>query len=434
MNNKSNNKTGLTKELEGHIFDFGTANSADKMKTTQEKIAEYVGIKFGDDVANELINRVRVILPPPEYPAEALKRYAADKANIMQQRQNTLKSKKAILSTLDNELLATPSDTKLMNEKTVVENEIIQLEYLMKKEIPIELTKQEDIDHNNKCKAHSIREEKLMADRKKVFTLIKGQCTTQLKDEMKSDNDWETVNKSYDPIELYKLMERAILKHNDNEYIFATAYEHEMAVRTFKQGNLSNIQYVEKFNTRYDVAKSVGVEFGYESLWEYCAKDVHKMNYDSLTAAEQKDIREDAEERYISYLLIHNSSSLHESLRMDLLKQFSQGDNKFPTTRPQVLQRLNTWSKALHRGETLKVQLLHRRVGSKGVGRRMQRIPRPSRAMVRIPSRMIGIQRITRIELVSSVVRRAIPRGHVLRMTTHPPHRANLVRRIWVSS
>ena len=43
-NNNSNSKTGLTKELEGNIFEFGTANAADKMKTTQEKIADYVGI------------------------------------------------------------------------------------------------------------------------------------------------------------------------------------------------------------------------------------------------------------------------------------------------------------------------------------------------------------------------------------------------------
>ena len=81
-NNSSNNRTGLTKELEGHIFDFGTANSADKMKTTQEKIADYVGIKYGDDVANELINRVTVVLAPPKYPAEATKRHVADKMLI----------------------------------------------------------------------------------------------------------------------------------------------------------------------------------------------------------------------------------------------------------------------------------------------------------------------------------------------------------------
>ena len=44
-NNNNGNKTGLTKELEGNIFEFGTANAAYKMKTTQEKIADYVGIK-----------------------------------------------------------------------------------------------------------------------------------------------------------------------------------------------------------------------------------------------------------------------------------------------------------------------------------------------------------------------------------------------------
>jgi hypothetical protein len=207
INNRGNSKTGLTKELEGHIFDFGTATAADKMKTTQEKISEYVGIKYGDDVANELINRVRVVLAPPDYPDDAKIRHVADRKIIEQQRENTLKAKKSILGTLESQLLATPTDTKVMNDKAVVENEIIQLEHLMKKEIPIELTKQEEIDHNNKCKAHSNREEKLISDQKKVFTLIKGQCTQQLKDKMKSNNDWEVVNKSYDPIKLYKLIE-----------------------------------------------------------------------------------------------------------------------------------------------------------------------------------------------------------------------------------
>ena len=87
---------------------------------------------------------------------------------------------------------------------------------------------------------------------------------------MKSDNDWEAVNKSYNPIQLYKLMEQPILKHNDNEYSFATACKQEfLVVRSFKEGNLNNTQYVEKFKTRYYEAKSMGAVFSYASLWEY---------------------------------------------------------------------------------------------------------------------------------------------------------------------
>ena len=40
-------KVGLCKELENHIFDYGVSNAADLMRTTQEKIAQYIGIKYG---------------------------------------------------------------------------------------------------------------------------------------------------------------------------------------------------------------------------------------------------------------------------------------------------------------------------------------------------------------------------------------------------
>jgi hypothetical protein len=49
-------KGGLCKELENHIFDFGVSNVADLTCTMQEKIAQYVGIKYGEDIANKLTN------------------------------------------------------------------------------------------------------------------------------------------------------------------------------------------------------------------------------------------------------------------------------------------------------------------------------------------------------------------------------------------
>ena len=47
-------KVGLCKELENNIFDYGIPNAADLIRTMQEKIGQYVGIKYGEDIANEL--------------------------------------------------------------------------------------------------------------------------------------------------------------------------------------------------------------------------------------------------------------------------------------------------------------------------------------------------------------------------------------------
>ena len=39
-------KLGLCTELQHHIFNYGVANAANLMGTRQEKIAQYVGVKY----------------------------------------------------------------------------------------------------------------------------------------------------------------------------------------------------------------------------------------------------------------------------------------------------------------------------------------------------------------------------------------------------
>ena len=68
-------KVGLCKELEDNIFDYGVQNAADLMRTTQEKIGQYVGIKYGEDIANELVNKVTVTISPPVYSTAILLRH-----------------------------------------------------------------------------------------------------------------------------------------------------------------------------------------------------------------------------------------------------------------------------------------------------------------------------------------------------------------------
>ena len=63
MKPKTSN-VGLCKELESNIFDYGVPNATNLMRTTQEKTGHYVGIKYGEDIANELTNKATVTIPP----------------------------------------------------------------------------------------------------------------------------------------------------------------------------------------------------------------------------------------------------------------------------------------------------------------------------------------------------------------------------------
>jgi hypothetical protein len=65
-------KVGLCKDLKGNVFDFGTTSAADQMQIMQEKIAQYIGAKYGEDIANELQNKTRIVFSASAYPSTTM--------------------------------------------------------------------------------------------------------------------------------------------------------------------------------------------------------------------------------------------------------------------------------------------------------------------------------------------------------------------------
>ena len=68
-------KVGLCKELESNVFHYGGYNAADTMRVTQENIQHYVGIKYGEDIANKICNKVTMVLQPPQYSDAIINRH-----------------------------------------------------------------------------------------------------------------------------------------------------------------------------------------------------------------------------------------------------------------------------------------------------------------------------------------------------------------------
>jgi hypothetical protein len=81
-------KVGLCKELVGNIFDYGVLNAANLMCTTQEKIRQYVGIKYGEDISNELTNKTTVTIPPPVYSTAILLRHQEWERHVRRKHKN----------------------------------------------------------------------------------------------------------------------------------------------------------------------------------------------------------------------------------------------------------------------------------------------------------------------------------------------------------
>jgi hypothetical protein len=86
---------------------------------------------------------------------------------------------------------------------------------------------------------------------------------------MKQDIDWNVASTSYDPLDLYQLMEKMMLVQMEDRYPFATVCDQERGFYLFRQETMSNPQWYEKFNTKVDVGSAIGITQQHKVLLEY---------------------------------------------------------------------------------------------------------------------------------------------------------------------
>ena len=72
-------EAGECKDLEGHIFTISSGNKGkdgDMLRTSMEKMATYIGTKFGNDAAQEWTSGAQTVIPEPTYSPFILGRHA----------------------------------------------------------------------------------------------------------------------------------------------------------------------------------------------------------------------------------------------------------------------------------------------------------------------------------------------------------------------
>jgi hypothetical protein len=69
-------KSGLCAALGSNVFDYGHRAAADQMRTSWEKLVQFVGTNYGQDISNELQNKIPVVLSEPVHTPKVLARHA----------------------------------------------------------------------------------------------------------------------------------------------------------------------------------------------------------------------------------------------------------------------------------------------------------------------------------------------------------------------
>ena len=271
-------KKGLCTALGANVFDYGTKGTADQMRTSWEKLMQYVGTNYGQDISNELQNKAVITLAKPTHSAAVLARHAVHEMMICTSQMNLQTARQAQLLLLQA-LVDAGVDPEAPMKLAVLQNEMAQAEFEAAVAVPIDLTNSEKTQWSNDWRTYHERNSQLVKNQGQAFSLIMGQCTQLLQDKMKQDADWEAISMSYNPLLLYHLIEKMVLAQMEDQYPFVTVYEQEMVLYSFQQETLLNPQYYERFNTKVDVTNAIGITQQHKVLLEYIAQDLHQQAF-----------------------------------------------------------------------------------------------------------------------------------------------------------
>ena len=106
-----------------------------------------------------------------------------------------------------------------------IQNEIEEADLAIQEHLQIILTGYDRPKNNAERRRYLDRKGYLQKHIGRDFSIIRGQCQKVLIHKMKSDPEWEILEKSGDPLILIKVTERHVLSQTENMYPFASVYK-----------------------------------------------------------------------------------------------------------------------------------------------------------------------------------------------------------------
>jgi hypothetical protein len=183
----------------------------------------------------------------------------------------------------------------------------------------MKLTEGKKMLHSKAWRTHCELTDGLKKSHGKIYSLLLGKCTQVLIDKMKQDRDWGTVSDLFDPIALFKLVEKFVLKQLDNQHKMAVLIAKQLSIAQFFQDDqVSNATYYyDPFTTRVEVACHAGVCYHMPNLLAIKATKLSLADFNALTELEQKRIIGLVKQDYLGYLFLHNSNvKMHSQQRL----------------------------------------------------------------------------------------------------------------------
>jgi hypothetical protein len=108
---------------------------------------------------------------------------------------------------------------------------------------------------------------------------------------------------------------------------------------------MPNATYYDQFTTRVEVACQAGVCYYTPDLMGTKCVELSCIEYETLTLAKQKIVKDIVKQEYLAYLFINNSNQkLHSQLKKDMANNYSKENMEaYPSDIPKALTLMNEY-------------------------------------------------------------------------------------------
>jgi capsular polysaccharide biosynthesis protein len=168
----------------------------------------------------------------------------------------------------------------------------------------------------------------------KTCSLVIGQCTDLLQSKLKQQTQWNTISLEQDAITLVSLIKTITFKFEDQKFLPLALYQSKANVCNLRQNDMSNHEYLQRFQNLVDVATSYNGQLHDQSIVDICTEKLHPgKTYRSLSEAQKLAVQTASSELHIAAMFIHQSDRRRfGKLSEELENSFTKGNDDYIQT------------------------------------------------------------------------------------------------------
>jgi hypothetical protein len=170
-----------------------------------------------------------------------------------------------------------------------------------------------------------------------------AQCTELLKSKLKQSGDWDQVSTVYDLLGLTRLIKSIVFKFDDQKFLPVSLHQAKQNFYIMRQGQMTNAEYLEKFNNLVDIASSYNGDILDPAVLEYCRLKLHPGTViANQNIAEMLIVRQTASDLCLATAFILQCDRRRfGKLLEELENDFTKGHNNYPSDMVKAYQLLN---------------------------------------------------------------------------------------------